>query len=240
MGQVTERLGQRPLRQRVGRKALVENDNRRFHGTVAQVREEHRQIHRHHQAFVRHHRGGQGADVEVAVVLDGFFRMATGKEQPTVQLLLGVAVCRHHHLPEPRQGRTSQITQAGRVGGHFAPAEHRNTLGLQGRIDSAFLLLGLIRVRVGKYHPHAVVIRQRNGLLFRDLAEERIGFLKQQTAAITGFSVGINAAPVCHARKCFNSSLQKLVAGLALHMGNQTKTTVVPEFSGLSEPPHQR
>ena len=218
----------------------MEHHNGGFHGAVPQVREEGRQVHRHHQTFIGNHRGGQGADVEVAIALHRLLRMATGKEQAAVKLLLGVAVGRHQHLPETGQGGSGQITETGVVGGHFPPAQHLHILRFQGRTDGGFLLFGLVGVRVGKDHPHAVVVRQANGLGFRHLAEERIGFLEQQTAAITGFSIGIDAAPVSHTCQCFDGRLQKLVAGVALHMGNQTKTTVVPEFSGLSEPSHQR
>ena len=218
----------------------MEHHNGGFHGTVTQVREERRQVHRHHQTLVGNHRGRQGADVEVAIALQRLLRMTTGKEQAAVKLLLGIAVSCHQHLPEAGQRGTGQITETGVVGGHFAPAQHLHVLRFQGRIDGGFLLFRLVGIRVGKDHPHAIVVRQTNGLSFRNLAEERIGFLEQQTAAITGFSIGINAAPVSHTCQCFDGRLQKLVAGAALHMGNQTKTTVVPEFSGLSEPPHQR
>ncbi len=239
VGQIPERLGQRPLRRGVGGEPLVEDHDGGFHGLVAEIRIERRQVHRHHQAFIGDHRRGQGADVEVAVRFDALFRVPAGEEQTPVELVVGVALGGHQHLVETGQGLLGQIAQAGRVRGHFPPAQHVDALGFHLLLEHRFLGAGALGVRVGEDHPHGIGVGQVDTLLAGHLAEEGVGLFQQQTAAVTGFSIGINAAPVGHAGECFDRGLQELVAGLALHMGDQAETTVVPEFSGLIEPTHQ-
>ncbi|MNY41312.1 hypothetical protein D3C86_1761180 [compost metagenome] len=61
-------------------------------------------------------------------------------------------------------------------------------------------------------------------------AQETIGLLQQQTTAIAGLAVGIDAAAMGHACQGFNGRLQQVVTGLPMHVGNQTEAAVILEL----------
>ena len=79
MRQVTERLGQFPFGQGIGREALVEQADRRLHAQVTQVLVKLRQVFGHAQAFVNHHLVGQAAHIKIVVVY-ALFNAAAGDE----------------------------------------------------------------------------------------------------------------------------------------------------------------
>ena len=64
---------------------------------------------------------------------------------------------------------------------------------------------------------------------------ERIRHLQQQPATVTGAPVCGNPAAVRHAGQGLDGGLQQAMTGLALNMGDQAKTTIIPKLVGAVE-----
>ena len=71
---------------------------------------------------------------------------------------------------------------------------------------------------------------------FGNRTKEGFRHFQQQATAIAGLAVGSDATTVRHAGQRFDSGLQQIVAGFALHMGNQAKATVVSKLVRMVEP----
>ena len=211
----------------------MEDNNRRLHGVIAEVRIEARQVHRHHQAFIGHHGGGQRTHIKMFVVADTVFRTTTGEEQTTVHFQVGNAIGTDQHLGEGRQRLHGDTAEAVDINRHVTPGQYAQVLARDFLVEDRFLRRRFSRIRAEEQHADAVGIRQRDRQLFGHLAEEGIGLLQQQATTVAGLAVCVDAASVRHTGECFDRGLQKFVAWLALHLGNQAKPAVVAEFSGL-------
>ena len=74
--------------------------------------------------------------------------------------------------------------------------------------------------RVIRREPYTAVFAG-NGL------EESLRLLDQETTTVTGLAVGGNRAAVGHAAQRLDGGLHQPVAGRAIHMGHQAKSTVI-------------
>ncbi|MNT90475.1 hypothetical protein D3C72_2313790 [compost metagenome] len=67
-------------------------------------------------------------------------------------------------------------------------------------------------------------------MLLGHRAQKGVRLLDQQTTTITRLAVGVDPTAVGHACQRFNSGLQQVMAGLALHMGDQAEAAVILEL----------
>jgi hypothetical protein len=131
MRQKAEWLRQRPAWCRIGREALVISTDRRFKTRIIQILIEHRQINRHHQPLVGDHLVGQAADVEIGIVRECDFSLATCNEQADGEFALAFAVGMNKDLFDLRKGIFCNGTKTAVIGWHFSPAQHLQPFGLQ-------------------------------------------------------------------------------------------------------------
>ncbi len=133
-----------------------------------------------------------------------------------------------------RHAAQGQRAENRRIDRHFAPAQTGQPLITQGVGKSLFGSGAGSLVGTHEHHAHGVLVgqfdRQR---LAGNLAQKTVRLLNEQAATIAGLAVGVNAAAVGHARQRFNCRLQQVMTGLAFHVGNQTKATVILELIRL-------
>jgi hypothetical protein len=100
---------------------------------------------------------------------------------------------------------------------------------------------GSTGVLAEKDHPHAIGIPEVcTQIPFRNLAQERVRPIQEQSTAIAGLAIRGNAATVGHAGQCLYGCIQQLVAGFPVFMGDQPETTVIPVFPGLVQTCHHK
>ncbi len=81
------------------------------------------------------------------------------------------------------------------------------------------------------HRPYPIARAQfKVGVGLGDGAQELVGLLDQQAAAVTGLAIGVDTPPVRHAGEGLYAGFQKPMARLALKVGNQPETAVVFEF----------
>ncbi len=200
VGEKAERLRQRPLRHGVGGEALVEDADGGGQTLVAEVREELRQVRRHHQTFIDDVLVGEAADIELLVLGQGHFGPATCHEQLDAELTLGQAVGTDEHLLDARQPLQRQATQHAGIDRHLAPADQGQSLRGDLLVEARAGGIGLGSVLAEKDHAHRVEIRQLGiEVLAGHGAQEGIRLLHQQPATIAGLAIGVDAAAVGHA-----------------------------------------
>jgi hypothetical protein len=228
VGEVAERLRQAPLRQGVGRKALVEHAQLRLEPLVLQVGVEDRQVGRHHQPLVRDHLRRQAGDVEgVIVPRERLFGLATGDEQrPLEGLLVELAGCVDEHLLDGRQRRQRLLAARRGVERHDAPAGHRELLRGERGVE-----LGALRGDVGpgrvEHHADRVVAGKLEAGLGGHRAQEAVRLAHQQAAAVTGLAVGGHRTAVGHAGQGADRGADDVVADLAVHLCDEAETAAV-------------
>ena len=200
-----ERLGQRPLGQRVGGEPLVEHADSGFHALIAQIREELPQIGGHHQAFIGDDLVRQAANVKILVGLHGDFGLAAGVEQLDAELLLIQPFTGHKHLLNTRHAAQRQRAQHAAVERHFAPANQRQTLIYKRSFESLTSSGRSRLIDAHKHHTHSILLRELGTQrLFGNRTQKPVGLLNQQATTVTGLAVGVDATTVCHACQGFN------------------------------------
>ena len=84
---------------------------------------------------------------------------------------------------------------------------------------------------VEEHHADGVLLRQLDGkVLLGHGPQESIRLLDQQTATVTGLTVGVDPATVGHACQGFDRGLQQVMASLTLHMGDKAEAAVILEL----------
>ena len=202
VGQIAERLGQRPARAGVGGEALVEDADGRLHTDVGEIQIEARQVHRHAQPFIDGDQIGEADHIEV-VVVDALFDAATHDIEAALEILVdpaGRGVDKD--LFNAGQGGFGNGTEHVGIDRHLAPADQTQGLFFQLLVDDVASCLGQYGVRVEKQHADRIVAAKVPSLLLGDSSEEAVRFLQQQTATIAGLAIGGDPAAVLHASQC--------------------------------------
>ena len=142
VGEKAERLGELPLRQGVGREALVKYAHRRRHLWIAKVRVELRQSRRHDHALVADRDGRQAGDIG-PVVGKPVFGTTPGEKQPPVERSSGQFVRRvNEDLLDSRHRSERFFATSRRISRNFAPPGNAETGCLDRRVDDLPLALG--------------------------------------------------------------------------------------------------
>ena len=175
---------------------------------ITQVGVELRQVGGHHQALVDDVLVGEAAHVKGAVVSEGDLGPAAREEQLDAELALIHSVAGDEHLLDARQAFQGQLTQYAGIDRDFAPANQSQALSGDFFAQTSPRLFRFGGVRVQKDHPDGVLRRQFGvEMLPRHGAQEGVRLLHEQTAAVTRFTIGIDAATVSHAGQGLNGSL---------------------------------
>ena len=149
VGKVAVRVRQAPLRQGVGRKALVEDDQRGFEPRVVQIRKENGEILRHDHRFEDERRRRETWNIEVRIVrLESLFGATSHEEELAIEggfiQIGGRAI--DEYLLDVRQGLLRLGAAGVGVCGHFAPAADLESLMLQLHHHSAACRFGTRRI----------------------------------------------------------------------------------------------
>ncbi len=158
MGQVAERLRQRPARHGVGGEALVEQADGRFQTQIREIQIESRQVCRHAQTFIDVHDIGEATYVEVFIFLQTFFN-ATASDKQTALHITWTPACRgvNKNLFNTRQRGEGDFTEYPFVGRHIAPAHNRQGLLLKLFFYNTASSGGFIWILIQEQHADCVV-----------------------------------------------------------------------------------
>ncbi|MCY1395114.1 hypothetical protein D9M71_100430 [compost metagenome] len=209
----------------------MEHANGGLQALVTQVRVELLQVGRHHQAFVDDGLVRQAADVVLDVAGVGHGGATTGAEQLDRHFLVAEAFATDEHLLDLRQALQGQAAEDAGVDRDLAPADQLQASGQDFAIHVFASRFGANRVLVEEDHADRVLGGQFDRESFLgDGAQEKVRLLDQQTTTVAGLAVGIDATAVGHAGQGFDGGFKKMVARLALHMGDQAETAVILEF----------
>lgn len=228
VGEQAERMRQRPARQRVGGKALVEDDRAGGQVAALQVRVERAQLVRQHHALVADAVGRERGDVEVFHLAQRLLGAAARQEQrqgEAIFALLGTGI--DEYLFDARQGVACQLAADAVVGGHHAPAAELHAGAVQLGFQFGTTACGIGFVQRQEHHTGRITHAQGDAGIARQPAQERIGFADQQAAAIAGEPVGRHAAAVGHARERRNRGVHQRAGRLVVQLGDHAKTTGV-------------
>ncbi len=203
-----ERLSQPPLRHGVGGETLVEHADRGREALVTQVRVELGQVGRHHQAFVDDVLVREAADIEGAVVGQCDFGAAAGEEQLDAELTLVEALAGNEYLFNARQTLERQLPENAGIHRNLTPANQGKPLRLDFLAQLSTSAIRLAGVLIEEDHANRILGRQLGVEMLQGLrAQKGVRLLHQQTAAVAGLAIGVDAAAVSHACQGLNGSL---------------------------------
>ncbi len=177
---VAERLRQRPARNGVGRKALVEQANGRFQTQIRQIEIKTRQVGGHAQPFINIDLIRKATDVELFVSqrFDTFFAATACHIKAALHVARAPAGRSiDKQLFNTWQRGEGDFTQHILIGRHIAPAHYRQRFTLNFFLHNAAARLSLFRILVEEQHANGVVFCQAPAFLFGHHAEKAIGFL---------------------------------------------------------------
>ncbi|MCY1173738.1 hypothetical protein D9M73_139130 [compost metagenome] len=164
----------------------------------------------------------------------GYRRTATGTEQLDCEFLIAEAFATDEHLFDLRQALERQAAEHAGVDRYFAPADQLQASGQNLPVHILASGLGLGVVLVEEHHAHGILLGQIAAeVVFGHCAQEFIWLLHQQATTVAGLAVSVDPTAVGHAGQGLDGRLQQVVTGLARHMGDQAKTTVILEFFGM-------
>ncbi len=239
VGEEAERLRQAPLREGVGGESLVEHADRGRQFRALQVRVEHRQVGRHHQALVGDYVRRQAGHVEHRVIVHLDLGPAAHHKQRALEV--GRAHVRRRideHLQDVRLA-LHRLGAAGvfRIDRHLAPAGKPERAALDGALHGG---AGLGDPgRVDEHDAGGEALGQLDVRLGGEGAQEGLGGLHQEPAAVAGLAVGGDRAAVGHAFQGLDRGVDHPVAGYAVHVRDQAEAAVVAlEFGAVEGAVH--
>ena len=237
VGHVAVGVGQRPLGEGVGGKALVHQADGRDAALVGQVVVVHAHLVGQQQALVDHGAAAHAGNVVFLAVLElEVLDSGAGRLADHVQLALERVL--HDHVGAAADEDLAQdgflFLDRGRHGhvavhGHIAPAQQDLAFGLDGALH--LLLAGQARgVFLGQEdHAHAVLARGRQGhaLLCHLFAVELVGNLDQNARAIAHELVGAHGAAMVDVFEDLERAGDDVMALDALDMCNKAEAAGV-------------
>ena len=230
-------MRQPPLRQGIGREALVKNSKRRREPRVVQIRKERREVLRHDHGLEDQGRRREAGHIEVGVIgLERLLGPTPRKEELAVKARL-VEIQGHavdEDLLDMRQGLQCLRAAGVRVRGDLAPARDLEPFGFELHQQSAPRLRGAGRVGVQKNEAGGKQVRQIDGRLLRKSAQKFLRLLEEEAAAVAGLAVARHRAPMGEAVQRGHCRLDQPMARLVIQLGDQPKAAAIP-FIGVAE-----
>ncbi len=228
---VAVRVGQRPGRERVGRKPRVDQGQSRDVAGVGQVRVERLELQRGEHALVTDGARGQRDDVAVGLV---FHPLAQAVRAP-VQRNSAFTRRRNENLAQRRQHVPGPTPAVLRVIGGVAPAEGGQAfLGGEPLHHHGSVRAGLI-VSGQEHHPGRVAAR-RGKLEAAHRAEERIGDLGQDAGSVARVRVAALGAAVLEVTEHGQGLGYGVVGRHPGQIGHEADATRIVFEAGVVEP----
>jgi len=78
-----------------------------------------------------------------------------------------------------------------------------------------------------KNHANAIPTAETPAVFLSNRLKKGIGFLEQQTAAITGLAICANGTTMIHSIKGTDCGAHQAVARFTVYVGNQAKATII-------------
>ena len=226
----SERLGQRPARERVGGEAGVDDGDGGLHALVVQILEEVGELHGGEHALVRDGTGGQGCEVDAHLMLDAL----ADAEGLAIQVHAGQSTVRRgdHESLESWHGGKGLQAKAVRVGGHHAPCEDFESLLAHDLGNGLFLLTGGFDVAVKEGDACRIVtgFRQFGG---HGGTHELIRHAHQNAGAVTCVLLGTHGTTVIKVDQHLNGVGDDLALRTLVQSGDHTHTTGVMLVGGI-------
>ena len=238
--QHAEGLGEAPVREGVGRVALVEDRKARGEALIQQVGIEGRQMLGQEHALVDDRPAAKRADVELADIL-GDRRLLHAPAQD-VELLLelavvepGIAAADQDLLDLGPRG-VGLLADHRDVDRHLAPAQdavaHAQDLGLDEGTAA------LLRAEVGARQEHhadgdAADFGDLAARIAHVLAEEILRDLDMDAGAVAGLAVGIDGAAVPHRLQRVDAGHHHVAAALAVQRHDQAHAAGIDLLGGV-------
>ncbi len=224
VGQQTERLGQRPARERVGGEAGVHDGDLRLHALVGQIHEEGLELHGGEHALVGDGACGKRGEVDAHLM----FHALADAEGPAIEIDSGEPAFRigDDQRLEGRHAGQSLQAESVRVGRYDAPCEHFEAFFAHDLGDGAFLLAGSRDVAVEERHTGGVVSRLRK-LDVDGGAHELVGHAHQDARAVTGVLLGSDRTTVVQIDEHLDGVVDDLAFRTLVEGGDHTHTACV-------------
>ena len=235
--QIAVRVREAPLRQGVGREALVEHRHRARQARVGEVGVELRQVLRHHHALVDDGAGGQARHVEGRVRLAGALGEAPRHEQAAVEG--GLVELHRRAVDEQLLDARQRLQGLGTAGldpdRHHAPAGHLQPLARQRRPQRGPAGGGQRGIVRQEHQPRGEAWGEREAGLGGHRAQEFLGTLQQQSAAVAGLAVGGDGAAVRQAIEGGDRGAHQPVARRVVEARDQAEAAAVALVGALVE-----
>ncbi len=226
MREMAKRLSQTPLRPGIGREALMKEADRRAEIRGLEVGIEHRQIGRHDQPLVRQEPGRETRDIKFAVrggeplLAAPMHQIQAGIGKPCIRLRAF-----EEDLLDARHGLAGLGPQGRRIRGDHPEAQHREALALAFLAQDRPRGVRLVRLRREKEHTDCKPCRKLDALLGGCAAQEILGHLEQEAAAVPALAVGGHRAAMGKTRQRTHRRLDDPRARDAVEMRYEAKTT---------------
>ena len=213
MSEVTERVRQRPSRERIGRITLVHESQGAFKIEVVQVLIEAFDLACKQQALVNDALAAAAANIHA---LAGLFDQAAHHIKLDIEFFVGLELgAVKEHLANMRQGFASGVSDRSGIHRNIAELDDIDAFGFGNALD--FGIQGVGRERIfDKIHGHAVTGRKTRV----QLAEELMRHRKQKASAVTRFRVATSRTAVHESLQDRNTLQHNLVRGHIINIGN--------------------
>ena len=227
-------MGERPARERVGRKTGVDERQPRGHARIAQVGEIARQLRRREHPLVDDRARGEARDRQLAP--SGALDHAADHVQLALErlLVLDPIAGRHDHLPDHRCRQPRGVSDIAVVDWDIAPPERVLTLLLDLLLDQLLEHDPALGVRWQVADADSVETPRRQ-LDAGDGADEGVGNLKQDAGAIAGVGVRAFGAAMLEVLERVEGLLHDRVSRFPPELGDQRDTARVMLVRGVVE-----
>ena len=233
VGDVAERVGQRPAREGVGREAGVHDGQRRGDPLVGQVGEDPVELVGGEHALVEQGARAQRAEVDLGLELGPLAQA----ERAALQRHAGQAGtgCGEEQLAEQRHHAAGGRAERLRVDRYVAPAEDCQPLGLGELLDLLTGLGDLVGVTLEERRADGVRARARE-VEVHDRAQEGVGDLEQDAGAVAGVRLGARCPAVVEVAQRRQRLRHDVVAGLTGERGHEGDAAGVVLEARVVEP----
>ena len=242
MGDHAIGMGQRPGREGVGREALMDKGDRRFHALVAQVEEIIAELGRQQHALVDERARGQRDGIEtlrahVLEIVDGVRDHLAQQEQLALECFLisrGGATL-DEDLPVHGLGRLDALAKTRRIDRYIAPAQKDLAFGGNHILDD-FLdngaPFGVARQEQGTDSVIALG-GEREAEPLRRAAQEAVGNLHQHAAAVARLRVRADGAAMVEVQKNFETLGDNVMRFEIVHVRHETDAARILLVGGI-------
>ena len=201
VGQISERLRQKPVGQRIGAVALVKDGQRGFEVGILQVPVKPRKLRGHHHPFIDDRSVGQRTNVAAfdSVPPYGSLHLPSNQVQRPFELRFGHPVSAgDKHLLNIGHQLRGPVAEDRPVHGHRPPTDQHKPVMVRRFVDDNPIPVVRCRVLRQEQHADRQVLRTGRSVSepFRLTYDQPPGDLGEYPRPVTGFRIGIHRAPM--------------------------------------------